>query len=98
MLEGVLEVADLQVRDIMIPRAQMVFLRRDDPPLHAGILEQQLVAGDQHLVCARREQIPEVDSPPGAPRHRTQRDRMLGLCSVQGREGCLGSSVQHLEK
>lgn len=31
MLEGVLEVADLQVRDIMIPRAQMVFVRRDDP-------------------------------------------------------------------
>ena len=32
MLEGVLEVADLQVRDIMVPRAQMVFLRRDAPP------------------------------------------------------------------
>jgi magnesium and cobalt transporter len=32
MLEGVLEVADLQVRDIMIPRAQMVSVRRDDPP------------------------------------------------------------------
>jgi len=31
MLEGVLEVSDLQVRDIMIPRAQMVFVRRDDP-------------------------------------------------------------------
>src|SRR5947209_20632908 len=31
MLEGVLEVADLQVRDIMVPRAQMVFVRRDDP-------------------------------------------------------------------
>jgi magnesium and cobalt transporter len=30
MLEGVLEVGDLQVRDIMIPRAQMVFVRRDD--------------------------------------------------------------------
>jgi magnesium and cobalt transporter len=30
MLEGVLEVSDLQVRDIMIPRAQMVYLRRDD--------------------------------------------------------------------
>jgi magnesium and cobalt transporter len=29
MLEGVLEVADLQVRDIMVPRAQMVFVRRD---------------------------------------------------------------------
>src|SRR5688572_7494593 len=32
MLEGVLDVADLQVRDIMIPRAQMVAVRRDDPP------------------------------------------------------------------
>jgi hemolysin (HlyC) family protein len=32
MLEGVLEVSDLQVRDIMVPRAQMVFVRRDDPP------------------------------------------------------------------
>jgi magnesium and cobalt transporter len=31
MLEGVLEVADLQVRDIMVPRAQMVFVRRADP-------------------------------------------------------------------
>ncbi|MFI4914605.1 MAG: HlyC/CorC family transporter [Steroidobacterales bacterium] len=31
MLEGVLAVADLQVRDIMIPRTQMVVLRRDDP-------------------------------------------------------------------
>src|SRR5215207_2785921 len=32
MLEGVLEVADLQVRDIMVPRVQMVFVRRDDTP------------------------------------------------------------------
>src|SRR5216110_2908677 len=32
MLEGVLEVADLQVRDIMVPRVQMVFVRRDDQP------------------------------------------------------------------
>ena len=29
MLEGVLEVADLKVRDIMVPRAQMVFVRRE---------------------------------------------------------------------
>jgi hemolysin (HlyC) family protein len=29
MLEGVLEVSDLKVRDIMVPRAQMVFVRRD---------------------------------------------------------------------
>ena len=32
MLLGVLEVADIQVRDIMVPRAQMIFVRRDDPP------------------------------------------------------------------
>jgi magnesium and cobalt transporter len=31
MLEGVLEVSDLHVRDIMVPRAQMVFVRREDP-------------------------------------------------------------------
>src|ERR1700745_1647125 len=31
MLEGVLEVGDLQVRDIMVPRAQMVCVRRDEP-------------------------------------------------------------------
>ncbi|KPJ81554.1 MAG: magnesium/cobalt efflux protein CorC [Gammaproteobacteria bacterium SG8_30] len=32
MIEGVLEVADLQVRDIMVPRSQMVVLERDCPP------------------------------------------------------------------
>ena len=31
MLEGVLEVGDIQVRDIMVPRAQMVCVRREDP-------------------------------------------------------------------
>jgi magnesium and cobalt transporter len=31
MLEGVLEVGDLQVRDIMVPRAQMAFVRRHEP-------------------------------------------------------------------
>jgi magnesium and cobalt transporter len=31
MLEGVLAVADQQVRDIMVPRAQMACLRREDP-------------------------------------------------------------------
>jgi len=30
MIEGVLSVADIQVRDIMVPRAQMVFVRRND--------------------------------------------------------------------
>ena len=32
MLEGVLGVNDIQVRDIMVPRAQMVTVQRDDPP------------------------------------------------------------------
>jgi magnesium and cobalt transporter len=32
MLEGVLQVSELQVRDIMVPRSQMVILNRDDPP------------------------------------------------------------------
>jgi magnesium and cobalt transporter len=32
MLEGVLGVADIHVRDIMVPRAQMVTIKRDDPP------------------------------------------------------------------
>jgi hemolysin (HlyC) family protein len=31
MIEGVLQVSDLQVRDIMVPRAQMVFVRRHEP-------------------------------------------------------------------
>jgi magnesium and cobalt transporter len=32
MLEGVLAMGELQVRDIMVPRSQMVCLERDDPP------------------------------------------------------------------
>ncbi len=32
MLEGVLRVAELQVRDIMVARSQMVVVNRDDPP------------------------------------------------------------------
>jgi magnesium and cobalt transporter len=33
MLEGVLAVADIQVRDIMVPRAQMTVLNREDDPV-----------------------------------------------------------------
>ena len=32
MLEGVLEVSEIQVRDVMVPRSQMVIVSRDDPP------------------------------------------------------------------
>jgi magnesium and cobalt transporter len=43
MLEGVLAVADLQVRDIMVPRAQMVVVRRSTPA--AGIIEVVVESG-----------------------------------------------------
>jgi magnesium and cobalt transporter len=32
MLEGVLEVSEIQVRDVMVPRSQMVVVQRDDLP------------------------------------------------------------------
>src|SRR3954447_4180549 len=41
MLEGVLTVGDIQVRDIMVPRAQMTFLNRDDD---SGVLLRTVVA------------------------------------------------------
>jgi magnesium and cobalt transporter len=43
MLEGVLEVADLQVRDIMVPRGHMICLRRDEPL--AGMLAAIVESG-----------------------------------------------------
>jgi magnesium and cobalt transporter len=43
MIEGVLEVSDLQVRDIMVPRAQMVFIRRDERA--AAILPKVVESG-----------------------------------------------------
>jgi magnesium and cobalt transporter len=32
MLESVLQVSEIQVRDVMVPRSQMVVVNRDDPP------------------------------------------------------------------
>jgi magnesium and cobalt transporter len=43
MLEGALAVADMQVRDIMVPRSEMVCIRRDDPL--ARLLPQVLSSG-----------------------------------------------------
>jgi magnesium and cobalt transporter len=43
MVEGVLAVADLQVRDIMVPRAQMVVVRRSTPA--ARIIEVVVESG-----------------------------------------------------
>src|SRR5580658_8392185 len=43
MLEGVLDVADLQVRDIMVPRTQMAVVRREEPA--ADILARVIESG-----------------------------------------------------
>jgi magnesium and cobalt transporter len=43
MLEGVLRVVELQVRDIMVPRSQMTIVNRDDPP--EGILPVVIESG-----------------------------------------------------
>ena len=43
MLEGALAVADMQVRDIMVPRSEMVCIRREDPL--ARILPQVVSSG-----------------------------------------------------
>jgi magnesium and cobalt transporter len=43
MLEGALAVADMQVRDIMVPRSEMVCMRRDDPL--ARVLPQVVASG-----------------------------------------------------
>jgi magnesium and cobalt transporter len=43
MLEGVLAVSDLQVRDIMVPRAEVVFVRRNEPA--ARILQVVVESG-----------------------------------------------------
>ena len=40
MLEGVLTVGDIQVRDIMVPRAQMTVLDRDEEP---GVLLKTVI-------------------------------------------------------
>jgi magnesium and cobalt transporter len=47
MLEGVLDVADLQVRDIMVPRVQMAFVRRDEPA--PDILARVIESGHSRL-------------------------------------------------
>src|SRR5260370_40511686 len=57
MLEGVLAVAGMQVRDIMVPRSQMVFVERDESP--EKLVE--LVVESGHLrfsvIGAGRDQI-----------------------------------------
>jgi len=57
MLEGVLAVADMQVRDIMVPRSQIVFVERDEPAdkLVAGVVESghsrfPVIGGDRDQV------------------------------------------------
>ena len=57
MLEGVLAVADMQVRDIMVPRAQMVFVERDEPA--AKLIERVVESGHSRfpVIGEDRDQI-----------------------------------------
>jgi magnesium and cobalt transporter len=57
MLEGVLQVIELQVRDIMVPRSQMVIVDRDAPP--AEILPAVIESGHSRfpVIGDDRDQI-----------------------------------------
>jgi magnesium and cobalt transporter len=57
MLEGVLAVADMQVRDIMVPRSQMVFVERDESP--AKLVELVVESGHSRfpVIGEDRDQI-----------------------------------------
>jgi magnesium and cobalt transporter len=57
MLEGVLAVADMQVRDIMVPRSQMVFVERDESP--EKLIERMVESGHSRfpVIGEDRDQI-----------------------------------------
>ncbi len=57
MLEGVLAVADMQVRDIMVPRSQMVFVERDESP--EKLIERVVESGHSRfpVIGEDRDQI-----------------------------------------
>jgi magnesium and cobalt transporter len=57
MIQGVLRVADLQVRDIMVPRSQMVVLERDSEP--QGLLPAVIESGHSRfpVIGDDRDQI-----------------------------------------
>jgi magnesium and cobalt transporter len=57
MLEGVLEVVEMQVRDIMVPRSQMVIVNRDDAP--EDILPAVIEAGHSRypVIGEDRDQV-----------------------------------------
>jgi magnesium and cobalt transporter len=57
MLEGVLAVDDMQVRDIMVPRSQMIFVSRDESP--GRLVEQVVESGHSRfpVIGEDRDQI-----------------------------------------
>ncbi|HEU4484949.1 MAG TPA: transporter associated domain-containing protein [Povalibacter sp.] len=57
MLQGVLEVVEMQVRDIMVPRSQMVIVNRDDAP--EDILPAVIEAGHSRypVIGEDRDQV-----------------------------------------
>ena len=64
MLESVLQVSEIQVRDVMVPRSQIVVVQRDDPPekilpivIESGHSRFPVVGEDRDEVaasCSRR--------------------------------------------
>jgi len=57
MIEGVLQVADMQVRDVMIPRSQMVVVGRDESP--AQLLPKIIESGHSRfpVVADNRDEV-----------------------------------------
>ena len=52
MLESVLEVSEIQVRDIMVPRSQMVVINREDPAGDGGGAGVVVDRGERERACA----------------------------------------------
>ena len=75
MIEGVLQVSDLRVRDIMIPRAEMVYVRRDDP------LEQML----EIAVKSAHSRFPVIGDDKGEVVGVLLAKDLLSFCGSDGR-------------
>ena len=75
MLESVLQVSEIQVRDIMVPRSQMVVIQRDDPP--EKILPVVIESGHSRFPVVGEDRDEVVGHPagegPAAVLHRGRR-------------------------
>lgn len=60
MIEGALQVADMQVRDIMIPRSEMVVVDRDEPP--ESFVDTVVKSGHSRfpVIGENRDEVPGI--------------------------------------